>query len=80
MEWSWLSRICEGLQLVELNPSVHNPQSHRLHHWRNQQLNFKNAYFQVHNHRSTSCVINKIVRLHRLARERKNTVESYRFG
>ena len=31
MDWSWFSTICEGLQLVELDPSVHNPQSHRLH-------------------------------------------------
>ena len=79
MDWKWFSRICEGEHLVEPDPSVHNPPSHRLHHWRHQQRNFMNAYFQIHNNRSSSCVTNKTVRLHRLTHERVITVESYGF-
>ena len=47
MRWKWFSRICEGQHQVELDPSVHNPPSRRLHHWRHHQQNFMIA----HSHR-----------------------------
>ena len=79
MGWKWFSRICEGERQVEPDPSVHNPPCRRLHHWRHHQRNFMIAYFQIHNNRSSSCVTNKTVRLHRLTHEREIIVESYGF-
>ena len=44
MGWMWSSKICEGEHQVEPDPSVHNPPSRRLHHWRPQQRNFMIAH------------------------------------
>ena len=64
---------------MEPDPSVHSPPTHRLQHWRHQQRNFINAYFQIHNNRSSNSVINKTARHYRLTRERVISVESYGF-
>ena len=42
---------CLGIFInVEPDPSVHNPPTHRLHDWRNQQRNFINAYSVTQQH------------------------------
>ena len=52
---------------MEPEPSVHNPPSRRLHHWRHPQRNFMIAHFQINNDRSPCHVASKHTKATRLA-------------